>query len=100
MLFSAACCLVSNLMYCYAFDARYLWALYAARLLTGLGEQMLAPKLACYPSSAADRRNSCLAHTGHATLLLFQTERTCTPLACGNMIRMLTNYRGHGDGCT
>ena len=37
LLFSAASCLAGNLMYCYAFDARYLWALYAARLLTGLG---------------------------------------------------------------
>lgn len=37
LLFSAAACTAGNLMYCYSYDSRFLWALYAARLLTGLG---------------------------------------------------------------
>lgn len=37
LLFSAASCIAGNLVYCYAYDSRFLWALYAARLLTGLG---------------------------------------------------------------
>ena len=38
MLFSTACCLGGNLVYRFAYDARAMWVLYAARLLTGLGE--------------------------------------------------------------
>lgn len=46
LLASAVACLVGNLAYCFSYDLGAVWLLFLARLVTGLGKDLLQPSLA------------------------------------------------------